>query len=133
MSNPADIFNKLQLKVFTKANKLKVQDEVNMSPGFVAQQTSSRDDPDDDHIDVPHVAAADNDYVTNRAVGLPGPSTKGDRIPLESKKPKREKIAEVEEPSDDVPDPSELAAGSGEEGGAEAGADMGDMGGPAEH
>jgi len=128
MSSPSDIFNKLQIKVFNKANKLEVTDEVNMSPGFVAQYTSSADDPDDDYIDVPDVADVDNDYVTNRSVGLPGHPSKGDRLPLESK----QKITEVEEPSDDVPDPSELAAGAGaeagEEAGAEAGADMGDVG-----
>ena len=132
MSSPADIFNKLQIKVFNKANKLEVQGEVNMSPGFVAQYTSSADDPDDDYIDVPNVADVDDDYVTNRSVGLPGYPSQGARLPLE---PKKKKITEVEEPSDDVPDPSELAAGAGEEAGAEAGAEageevaMGDVGG----
>jgi len=133
MSNPVDVFNKLQIKVFTKANKLQVHDEVT-SASFTSQYTNRHaDNPDDDEIDVPDVAAADDDYVTSRTIGLPGHSSRGNRLALELKKTK---ISEVEEPSDDVPDPSELAAGAGDESGEEAagygdedmGGDAGDMG-----
>ena len=125
MTNPVDVFNKLQIKVFSKANKLQVQDEVT-SASFSSQYAKRyTDDGDDDQIDVPDVAAADDDYVTSRTIGLPGHSSRGNRLALELKR----KISEVEEPSDDVPDPSELAAGAGDEAGGEA--DMGDMGGDA--
>jgi len=130
MSNPADIFNKLQVKVFNKANKLKVTDEVT-SRSFIGQYNKRyTDDPEDDNIDVPDVSAADDNYTTHHTIGLPGYTSRGNRLPLESK----ENIKEVDEPSDDVPDPSELAAGSDEGGGGEEPVDMGgegmdDMGG----
>ena len=109
MSNPVNIFNKLQLKVFNKANKLKVTDEVTSS-SFTSQY---KDEPEDDNIDVPDVTGADDTYTTHQTVGLPGYTSRGNRLPLESRK----NIKEVDEPSDDVPDPSELAAGSDEGGG----------------
>jgi hypothetical protein len=131
MASPADVLNKLQTKVFTKANKLKVTDEITSQSftGHYAKRYS--DNPEDDQIDVPDVTAADDDYVTNRTIGLPGHTSRGNRLPLESK----EGLKEVDEPSDDVPDPSEIAAGAeaGEEAGAEAGEEVAmgdeDMGG----
>jgi hypothetical protein len=136
MSNPADIFNKLQVKVFNKANKLKMTDEITASTFTGHVNKRYTDNPEDDSIDVPEVGASDTDYVTNQPIGLPGHSSKGNRLPLESK----ERVSEVNDPSDDVPDPSELAAGSDKGGKGEkvpsgdenmdanVGADIGDAG-----
>lgn len=122
MSNPADIFNKLQIKVFNKANKLKVTDEITASTFTGHVNKRYTDNPEDDNIDVPDVGASDTDYVTHQTIGQPGYTSKGNRLPLESK----ERVSEVDDPSDDVPDPSELAAGSDKGGKGEVPEDMGD-------
>ena len=86
MSNPTDIFNKLQLKVFNKANKLKVTDEVTSRSFLGHYNKRYTDDKEDDNIDVPDVAAADDTYTTHQTVGLPGYTSRGNRLPLESRK-----------------------------------------------
>jgi len=88
MASPSDTLQKLQTKVFMKNNKIKARDVEEIS---IKKPISSRytDDPDDDNVDVPDVnSSASGDYVTHHKIGLPGYTSRGNRLPLESSRKK---------------------------------------------
>jgi hypothetical protein len=89
MASPSDTLQKLQTKVFFKNNKVKARDVEEIS---IKKPISTRytDDREDDNVDVPDVQGADSgDYVTYRKIGLPGYTSKGNRLPLEARKVKK--------------------------------------------
>jgi len=129
MASPTDILNKLQSKVFFKNHKVKARDVEEIS---IKKPLSTRytDDKEDDFVDVPDVHSADpGDYTTHHKIGLPGYTSRGNRLPLEG-----DSVEEIEKPeAPDEMDPEAEEVPTAPEGGDEmaAGVDPAEMGDPA--